>query len=191
MRQWGPLAHAALPELVEALLHKGLNAHRALKSVAGSDAAPLVRRVFAENPGPDRLTAAHGLWKITGDSEPVLAEIAVALDTRRRRFPALRVCVELGKAARPLTPRLHEIVERAAHRGRRPKEWEIDAGISLWLVTRAEDPVLPLLERALRTGSSRAAALAHTIGAPARPLMRRASTKRKPIRDGYSEEPPF
>ncbi|MEO3782645.1 hypothetical protein ABGB12_04910 [Actinocorallia sp. B10E7] len=179
LRSWGSDAHEAVPELCAALPEAARPAADALAAVARStpelpQAETALRQFVSDGDVRERMAAARALWRLTGDAEPVLAEVAAAFATGERplRHDAAEACRELGEAARPLLPVLHALLTRVKPR-RLP--WQIDVAVAVWRLTGEAEHVLPALDAALATPASvtKAILAAGELGPAARPLAER------------------
>lgn len=149
---WGPLATAALPELLALLdgestwMHAatalgsigpaGGAAHDALRSRAAAAAAEAETEAAS---GRHAVLAAWAAYRVGGEPGPALAVIGPAATEGRFRHPALRRLADLGPHAAPYADRLRELTA-----DRDP--WTVvEAAHALWAATGDTDTAVPAL----------------------------------------------
>ncbi|MEV8093259.1 hypothetical protein [Kitasatospora sp. NPDC085879] len=183
---WGPAARDAVPELVDALPHRPAPVARALAVVADARLHPGVAAALRERAVtgslPDRQEAATALHARTGDMEPLLTVLALALGERSgSRDHAVRAAASLGEQARPLLPHLLALLAEPAES--RADLHAVEAGLAaaaaVWDLTGDQEAVLPVVLEGLtwppgfwfHRVANHAARVAALLGPAARPAV--------------------
>ncbi|WP_445283544.1 hypothetical protein [Streptomyces sp. DSM 118148] len=157
LRQWGPRAVEALPELC-AILPRFHYAATAITAVV-TDTGPKQRQQAATalRAGAQKLSVAQALHDLTGETGPLLAAAEAALSTGVRGcLEGARAVAGLGPAAAPLTPALRTALGRTTDRDTTP---EVDAdlalALALWQITGETADVIPVLASVFDTSQGR------------------------------------
>ncbi len=185
LAQWGADAADAVPELIAALPHAGLQVVQALRDI-GVDAPEAVEHLRARVQESGELTFAVAIWRITGDARPALDAISAAL-TQDRSVWKPESASELGEALAPLVAQASTLltgVAAATHPQRKRQT------LAARVVATAIGPeaVLPTVRAVLAGGNTPAKEAADLIAdlAPAHrdavaelaPLLRERLTDR-------------
>jgi hypothetical protein len=148
---WGPAALPALPDVLASFDQADRVAPAALAAIAPD--APEVREILAG--AEHNLRAAQALRGLTGDPEPLVRAVAANLPDA----DAIALLAEVGDAARPLLPRLTDLV--AADAETRPaRAARIAAAMAHWSLAHDTAAVLPAVTAVLRGGDAPARAAA-------------------------------
>ncbi|MGW2253223.1 hypothetical protein ACWCXH_23940 [Kitasatospora sp. NPDC001660] len=147
LRQWGPRAVEALPELC-AVLPRFQYAATAITAVA-ADIGPEQREQAATalRAGAGKLFVAQALHGLTGETGPLFAAAEAALATGvRGAAEGARAVAGLGPAAARLTPALRTALGRTTDRATTPAvETDLALALALWRITGEAAEVLPVL----------------------------------------------
>ncbi|MFD8087592.1 hypothetical protein ACFV4F_38560 [Kitasatospora sp. NPDC059722] len=184
LRQWGPQAVEALPELC-AVLPRFQYAATAITAVA-ADSGPAQREQAATalRAGAGKLFVARALHELTGDTGPLFAaaEAALATGARGAAEGALAVA-DLGPAAARLAPALRTALGRTTDRDTTPDvDTDLALALALWRITGEAAEVLPVLasvfdnsegRRWFHRTAARAAREIAVLGPAGRPLTAR------------------
>ncbi|MEV6302388.1 hypothetical protein AB0M02_23440 [Actinoplanes sp. NPDC051861] len=169
---WGAAAAGAVPEIAAALVAEPAAVCAALGNIgaAAGDAASELLRALHRGideplPGmirwPDaegtRFRAAHALWRVTGETEPLLrtSHDLLAFNGGTAGGWELTRMADLGPAAAPLLP----VVSAVAAQSPDPNS-RVGAARVLWRATGDPEQALPTVEEMLRSGDSHARAAA-------------------------------
>ncbi|MFF2081598.1 hypothetical protein ACFVXG_43355 [Kitasatospora sp. NPDC058162] len=187
LRQWGPQAVEALPELC-AVLPRFQYAATAITAVA-TDLGPEQREQAATALRADagKLLVARALHELTGEAGPLLAAAEAALATGvRGAAEGADAAADLGPAAARLTPALREALGRTAERDTTPQtDTDLALALGLWRITGEAAEVLPVLASVLDNSrgrqwfhrtAARAAREIAALGPAGRPLAARLHT---------------
>ncbi|MFI0937375.1 HEAT repeat domain-containing protein [Streptomyces sp. NPDC021020] len=184
LRQWGPRAVEALPELCAVLprFHYAATAITAVAAGIGSEQreqAATALRACAR-----KLFVAQALYELTGETGPLLAAAEAALATGARgAAEGARALAGLGPAAAHLAPALRTALGRTVDRDTVP---EVDAdlalALALWRTAGEAAEVVPVLASVLDRSAgrqwfhrtaARAARQVAVLGPAGRPLTAR------------------
>ncbi|MEV7394144.1 hypothetical protein [Streptomyces sp. NPDC091215] len=147
LRQWGPQAVEALPELC-AVLPRFQYAATAITAVAAG-IGPVRREQTASALRADarKLFVARALHELTGETGPLFAAAEAALATGARGGgEAARALADLGPAAARLTPALRTSLGRTIDRDTTPEvDTDLALALALWRITGAAAEVVPVL----------------------------------------------
>ncbi|MGV9940488.1 hypothetical protein [Streptomyces sp. NPDC003401] len=186
LASWGRRAAPAVPELLDALPRIPLAGPTALAAVRPPDGEPLTRTAEAlraaalDGPVEGRLSAAHALHGLTGESGPLLGAIRAELtgDGRRLR-EAARLVTRLGEAAGELVPAMRDVLrERPEGRSSPRLDALAELAAALWDITGDAAAAVPVFDAVIRADGGpwtrwtalRTARLAVRLGPAARPL---------------------
>ncbi|MEU6299246.1 HEAT repeat domain-containing protein [Streptomyces erythrochromogenes] len=152
LRQWGPRAVGALPELC-AVLPRFPYAATAITAVAaGSGPARRERAATALRAGAQKLSVARALHELTGETGPLFAAAEAELANGvRGGSEGARALATFGPAAARLAPVLRTVLGRTIDRDTTP---EVDTDLALALA-QAPSAVLGLLAVADPAGLDR------------------------------------
>ncbi|HEX6357614.1 hypothetical protein [Actinophytocola sp.] len=143
---WGPAALPALSDVLAVFDQTDRVAPAALAAISPDD--PEVRRILAG--AVHNLRAAEVLYELTGDAAPLVDAVAANLSDA----DAIGLLAGVGDAARPLLPRLIDIVRTDAEIWP-AQEARIAAARVVWSLTRDTATVLPAVSAVLRAGGDR------------------------------------
>lgn len=168
LSQWGAQAAAAVPELLAVLPYAGPAVARALLRTGhrAPVTVPYLRELAVQ--GGD-LEAAMGLWRLTGDPQPLADALRVLL-TRGRSWlpPAARTVTEVGNGLLPLVPAAQQLLTGAAAETYPQREVQILAARVVSAATGDPALALPTVRAVLAaqgTSASRAADLVTDLAA--------------------------
>ncbi|GAB1691461.1 hypothetical protein KRM28CT15_32640 [Krasilnikovia sp. M28-CT-15] len=172
LRQIGPAAAAATPELLAAPLSRaGISALGAF-GPAARDAQERLRDIVATGHRVDAVLAATACWRVSGDDAAARAVFARFRDDEYAHTDLPPLLAEVGAPMADLAPYLHDLL-------RQDDPWvQGPAAHALWSVTGDVAATMPVLEHLWRTHplSRRMAATAWAEMGPAatriRPLLR-------------------
>ncbi|MFH9863336.1 hypothetical protein [Streptomyces sp. NPDC017202] len=186
LASWGRRAASAVPELLDALPRIPLAGPTALAAVCPPDGEPRNRTAQALRAaalhGPDggRLSAAHALHGLTGESGPLLAAIRAELTGEGRSLrEAARLVTGLGEAAGELVPAMRDALrERPEGRSFPLLDALAELAAALWDITGDAATAVPVFDAVIRADGGpwtrwtalRTARLAVRLGPAARPL---------------------
>jgi HEAT repeat protein len=156
---WGPLAHAAVPRILEFLQDEGaaplarLNAIKALGSM-GLHARPAVGLLehFLPDPSPElRVAAAAALWNVSPRAAQVVPVLVEVLQESKGKPRANHACASalealevIGPAGRSAAPLVRELLDD-------PYQWtRVRAARALWRMGEPVEVFLPVLVEELR-----------------------------------------
>ncbi len=168
LSQWGAQAAAAVPELLAVLPYAGQAVARAL--LRTGHRAPVTVPYLRELAGqPGDLEAAMGLWRLTGDPQPLAGVLRVLL-TRGRSWlpPAAGTITEVGNGLLPVVPAAQRLLTGSAAETYPQREVQILAARVVSAATGDPAPALPTVRAVLAargTSASRAADLAADLAA--------------------------
>lgn len=147
LRQWGPQAVEALPELC-AVLPRFHYAATAITAVVTA-AAPEQREQAATalRAGVRKLFVAQALHELTGETGPLLAAAEAALATGARGgVEGARALADLGPAAARLAPALRTALGRTIDRDTTPEvDTDLALALALWRIAGEAAEVVPVL----------------------------------------------
>lgn len=186
LTSWGTRASAAIPELLDALPRVPLVGPKALVALCPAD-GPVRDRVVvrlrkAAGTGPEegRPAAAHALFELTGDAQPLRTAIRSGLSGKLYDMrDAARRSAELGSAGAELAPALRAALGDPGQGRTIPRlDADIELAEALWRITGEADEALRILASVLAESDGpwfkwtgvRAARLAAQLGPAARPL---------------------
>ncbi|MFF0732012.1 hypothetical protein ACFYVK_10405 [Streptomyces chartreusis] len=186
LTSWGTQASAAIPELLDALSRVPLVGPKALVALCPAD-GPVRDRVVdrlrkAAGTGPEegRPAAAHALFELTGDAQPLRAAIRSGLAGKLYDIrDAARRGAELGSAGAELVPALRAALGDPGQGRTIPRlDADIELAEALWRITGEADEAVRILASVLAESDGpwfnwtgvRAARLAAQLGPAARPL---------------------
>ncbi|MFK0013259.1 hypothetical protein [Streptomyces sp. NPDC091027] len=184
LRQWGPQAVEALPELC-ATLPRFHHAATAITSVAAHlgpqqrEQAATALRAEAE-----RLFVARALYELTGETGPLFAAAEAAIATGGRgRAEGANAVAELGPAAARIAPALRAALEHTLDQDATADvETELALALALWRITGEASEAVPVLASVFdrsdglqwfRWTTARAARETAALGPAGRPLADR------------------
>ncbi|MEU6304098.1 hypothetical protein [Streptomyces chartreusis] len=186
LTSWGTQASAAIPELLDALPRVPLVGPKALVALSPAD-GPVRDRVEdrlreAARKGPEegRPAAAHALFELTGDAEPLRTAVRSGLAGKLYDIrDAARRGAELGSAGAELVPALRASLGDPGQGRTIPRlDADIELAEALWRITGEADESVRVLASVLAESDGpwfnwtgvRAARLAARLGPAARPL---------------------
>ncbi len=187
LRQWGPQAVEALPELC-AVLPRFHYAATAITAVAvGVGPEQREQAATALRAGARKLFAAQALHELTGEVGPLFAAAEAALATGARGcVEGARALAGVGPAAARLAPALRTALGRTIDRDTTP---EVDAdlaiALALWRIAGEAAEVVPVLASVFdrcagrqwfHWTAARAAREIAVLGPAGRPLTARLQT---------------
>ncbi|MFE4579185.1 hypothetical protein [Streptomyces chartreusis] len=186
LTSWGTHASAAIPELLDALPRVPLVGPKALVALCPAD-GPVrdrvedrLRKAARKGPEEGRPAAAHALFELTGDAEPL--RIAVRSGLKGKLYDirdAARRGAELGSAGAELAPALRAALGEPGQGRTIPRlDADIELAEALWRITGEADESVSVLASVLAESDGpwfnwtgvRAARLAAQLGPAARPL---------------------
>lgn len=147
LAEWGPVAEAAVPRLLDLLEgdRTWTAAAKALGGIgpAGSGARDLLLS-RSRAAGPHRELAAWAYWRVGGDPGPALDVLGECGAERGRPHPALRRLADLGTHAAPCADRLRAMTADT-------DDWtRVEAAHALWAATGDVETVVPVLTAIVR-----------------------------------------
>ncbi|MFC8244162.1 hypothetical protein [Streptomyces chartreusis] len=186
LTSWGTRASAAIPDLLDALPRVPLVGPKALVALCPAD-GPVRDRVVdglrkAADTGPEegRPAAAHALFELTGDAQPLRSAIRSGLSGKLYDIrDAARRSAELGSAGAELVTALRAALGDPGQGRTIPRlDADIELAEALWRITGEADEAVRILASVLaesdgpwfRWTGVRAARLAAQLGPAARPL---------------------
>ncbi|MGW4539673.1 hypothetical protein ACWEOP_17605 [Streptomyces chartreusis] len=186
LTSWGTQASAAIPELLDALPRVPLVGPKALVALCPAH-GPVRDRVEdrlreAARKGPEegRPAAAHALFELTGDAEPLRTAVRKGLAGKLYDIrDAARRGAELGSAGAELVPALRAALGDPGQGRTIPRlDADIELAEALWRITGEADEAVRVLASVLAESDGpwfnwtgvRAARLAAQLGPVARPL---------------------
>ncbi|MFH9354070.1 HEAT repeat domain-containing protein [Kitasatospora sp. NPDC017646] len=184
LRQWGPQAVEALPELC-AVLPRFRYAATAITAVAaGAGPEQRERAATALRAEAGKPFVARALHELTGETGPLLAAAEAALATGvRGAAEGAGAAADLGPAAARLAPALRTALGRTVDRGTRPEvDTDLALALGLWRITGEAAEVVPVLASVFdnsegrpwfRRTAARAARDIAVLGPAGRPLTTR------------------
>ncbi|MET7286512.1 hypothetical protein [Streptomyces sp. NPDC005573] len=187
LRQWGPQAVEALPELC-AVLPRFQYAATAITAVAvGTGPEQREQAATALRADAGKLFMAQALHGLTGETEPLFAAAEAALAPGARGVvEGARALAGLGPAAARLAPVLRTALGRAVDRDTTPElDTDLALALALWRITGEAAEVVPVLASVLdgsegrpwfRWTAARAAREIAALGPAGRPLTARLQT---------------
>ncbi|MEW2133371.1 HEAT repeat domain-containing protein [Streptomyces sp. NPDC005435] len=184
LRQWGPQAAGALPELC-AVLPRFQYAATAITAVAaglGPQQREQAATVLRADAG--KLSVARALHELTGETGPLLAAAEAALATGGREgVEGARALAGLGPEAARILPVLRTVLGRTIDRDTTPEvDTDLALAFALWRIAGDAAEVVPVLasvfdrcggERWFRWTTTRAAREIAVLGLAGRPLTTR------------------
>ncbi|MFD8023955.1 hypothetical protein ACFV6G_26470 [Streptomyces lavendulae] len=181
LRQWGPKAARALPELC-AILPRFHYAATAITSVAvGLGPKQREQAATALRADAGNLFVAQALHELTGETEPLFAAAEAALATGVRGCAeGAKALAELGPAAARIAPALRAALGRTVDRDTTAEaDTDLALALALWRITGEASEVVPVLasvfdrskgQRWFHRTTARAAREIAVLGPAARPL---------------------
>ncbi|MFJ2000948.1 hypothetical protein [Streptomyces chartreusis] len=186
LTSWGTHASAAIPELLDALPRVPLVAPKALVALCPAD-GPVrdrvedrLRKAARKGPEEGRPAAAHALFELTGDAEPLRTAVRSGLTGKLYDIrDAARRGAELGSAGAELVSALRAALGEPGQGRTTPRlEADIELAEALWRITGEADESVRILASVLAESDGpwfnwtgvRAARLAAQLGPAARPL---------------------
>lgn len=186
LTSWGTQASAAIPELLDALPRVPLVAPKALVALCPAD-GPVrdrvedrLRKAARKGPEEGRPAAAHALFELTGDAEPLRTAVRSGLTGKLYDIrDAARRGAELGSAGAELVSALRAALGEPGQGRTTPRlEADIELAEALWRITGEADESVRILASVLAESDGpwfnwtgvRAARLAAQLGPAARPL---------------------
>ncbi|WP_067479030.1 HEAT repeat domain-containing protein [Actinomadura hibisca] len=151
---WGPDAAAAVPELTAALEAAPRAVPSALAAIgpAALPAVPALRRVAAQRPETG-IRPAHAVWRLTGDTAPLVAAgAALAGSSQSRIARELDLVADAGRDAAPLVPLLARHLTGDAAPTYPERDVQVAAARVIWRAGGETEPVLRTLEAVLLAG---------------------------------------
>ncbi|MEV8432962.1 hypothetical protein [Streptomyces chartreusis] len=186
LTSWGTQASAAIPELLDALPRVPLVGPKALVALCPADGPVRVRvedrlRTAArKGPQEGRLAAAHALFELTGDADPLRTAVRSGLAGKLYDIrDAARRGAELGSAGAELVPALRAALGGPGQGRTIPRlDADIELAEALWRITGEAVESVRILASVLAESDGpwfnwtgvRAARLAAQLGPAARPL---------------------
>ncbi|MER5892165.1 HEAT repeat domain-containing protein [Streptomyces sp. NPDC001876] len=146
LADWGPLAGAAVPQLL-GLLEDDRTWVAAAKALAGIGSAQNDARDLllsrSSDAGPHAELAAWAYWRVGGEPEPALDVLGRSIKESRFRHPALRKLAGLGSHAASCADRLRALTAD-------PDPWtRVEAAHALWAATGDTETAVPVLTTAV------------------------------------------
>lgn len=186
LTSWGTQASAAIPELLDALPRVPLVGPKALVALCPAD-GPVrdrvedrLRKAARKGPEEGRPAAAHALFELTGDAEPLRTAVRSGLTGKLYDIrDAARRGAELGSAGAELVSALRAALGEPGQGRTIPRlEADIELAEALWRITGEADESVSILASVLAESDGpwfnwtgvRAARLAAQLGPAARPL---------------------
>ncbi|MGW5472581.1 hypothetical protein [Streptomyces chartreusis] len=186
LTSWGTQASAAIPELLDALPRVPLVGPKALVALCPAD-GPVrdrvedrLRKAARKGPEEGRPAAAHALFELTGDAEPLRTAVRSGLAGKLYDIrDAARRGAELGSAGVELVPALRAALGDPGQGRTIPRlDADIELAEALWRITGEADEAVRVLASVLAESDGpwfnwtgvRAARLAAQLGPAARPL---------------------
>ncbi|SEC06970.1 hypothetical protein [Streptomyces sp. KS_5] len=186
LTSWGTRASAAIPELLDALPRVPLVGPKALVALCPADGqvrdrvVDRLRKATRTGPEEGRPAAAHALFELTGDAQPLRAAIRSGLSGKLYDIrDAARRSAELGSAGAELAPALRAALGEPGQ-GRTIPRLDADTELAeaLWRITGEADEAVRILASVLAESDGpwfnwtgvRAARLAAQLGPAARTL---------------------
>ncbi|MCZ4607558.1 hypothetical protein O3S80_28085 [Streptomyces sp. Lzd4kr] len=186
LTSWGTHASAAIPELLDALPRVPLVGPKALVALCPAD-GPVrdrvedrLRKAARKGPEEGRPAAAHALFELTGDAEPLRTAVRSGLAGKLYDMrDAARRGAELGSAGAELVPALRAALGDPGQGRTIPRlDADIELAEALWRITGETDEAVRILASVLAESDGpwfnwtgvRAARLAAQLGPAARPL---------------------
>lgn len=186
LTSWGTHASAAIPELLDALPRVPLVGPKALVALCPAD-GPVrdrvedrLRKAARKGPEEGRPAAAHALFELTGDAEPLRTAVRSGLTGKLYDIrDAARRGAELGSAGAELVSALRAALGEPGQGRTTPRlEADIELAEALWRITGEADESVRILASVLAESDGpwfnwtgvRAARLAAQLGPAARPL---------------------
>ncbi|MEU8750445.1 hypothetical protein [Streptomyces chartreusis] len=186
LTSWGMQASAAIPELLDALSRVPLVGPKALVALCPADGpvrdrvVDRLRKAAGTRPEEGRPAAAHALFELTGDAQPLRAAIRSGLAGKLYDIrDAARRGAELGSAGAELVPALRAALGDPGQGRTIPRlDADIELAEALWRITGEADEAVRILASVLAESDGpwfnwtgvRAARLAAQLGPAARPL---------------------
>ncbi|MFD5844280.1 hypothetical protein [Streptomyces chartreusis] len=186
LTSWGTQASAAIPELLDALPRVPLVGPKALVALCPADGTvrdrvvDRLRKAAGTGPEEGRPAAAHALFELTGDAQPLRAAVRSGLAGKLYDIrDAARRGAELGSAGAELVPALRAALGDPGQGRTIPRlDADIELAEALWRITGEADEAVRILASVLAESDGpwfnwtgvRAARLAAQLGPAARPL---------------------
>jgi len=166
--QWGSQAVAAVPELLAVLPYAGEAVARALVRI-GHRAPVTVPYLWALAVQTGDLEAAMGVWRLTGDPQPLFGSLHVLLTHGRSwLLPAAHAVTEVGDGLLPLVPAAQRLLTGAAAETYPQREVQVLAARVVSAATGDPALAVPTVRAILAaqgTSASRAADLVADLAA--------------------------
>ncbi|MFB6937851.1 hypothetical protein [Streptomyces chartreusis] len=186
LTSWGTQASAAIPELLDALPRVPLVGPKALVALCPAD-GPVrdrvedrLRKAAGNGPEEGRPAAAHALFELTGDADPLRTAVRSGLAGKLYDIrDAARRGAELGSAGAELVPALRAALGGPGQGRTIPRlDADIELAEALWRITGEAVESVRILASVLAESDGpwfnwtgvRAARLAAQLGPAARPL---------------------
>ncbi|OKI95136.1 hypothetical protein [Kitasatospora sp. CB01950] len=157
LRQWGPQAADALPELC-AVLPRFQYAATAITAVAaGTGPEQREQAATALRAGAGKLVVAQALHELTGEKGPLFAAAEAALATGARgAVEGAHAVADLGPEAARLVPALRTALGRTVDRRTMPEaDADLALALALWRIAGEAAEVVPVLASVLDSGEGR------------------------------------
>ncbi len=166
--QWGSQAVAAVPELLAVLPYAGETVARALVRI-GHRAPVTVPYLRALAVQTGDLEAAMGVWRLTGDPQPLVGSLHVLLRHGRSwLLPAAHTVTEVGNGLLPLVPAAQRLLTGTAAETYPQREVQVLAARVVSAATGDPALAVPTVRAVLAaqgTSASRAADLVADLAA--------------------------
>ncbi|MGZ9935789.1 HEAT repeat domain-containing protein [Streptomyces sp. NC-S4] len=184
LRQWGPRAGGALPELCAVLPVFPYAASAITAVAAGVGPEQREQAATALRAGAGKLLVARALYELTGEAGPLFAAAEASLATGVRGVAeGARAVAGLGPAAARLAPALRTALGRTADRDTTPEvDRDLALALALWRIAGDAAEVVPLLasvfdasegQQWFHRTAARAARELAVLGPAGRPLTAR------------------